>query len=75
MNIIPHPETLKKKERELVEIEIELSKKDYRLQLLEDRARSLIRENIEKKKRMVTTCAIIFFIGFAAGFSISLFST
>lgn len=67
MNIIPHPEVLKKREKELAESEYNLLRRLYKTYTLEIKLKSLISEHVKRRKDYLLMSIGIFLLGFLSG--------
>lgn len=73
MDIIPHPATLKKRERELIKIESEIALRAARVYSMEMELERLIEENISRKRSAMLRSFVIFSLGLVSGWAVFLF--
>ena len=74
MNIIPHPEFLKKREQDLIEAESELSMRACELYLAQASLESQISNHKKRSRNYFITLLSVFLAGFLAGFMYSMIS-
>ena len=72
MNVIPHPEFLKKREQDLIEAESDLSMRLCEMYIVEAELNSQIRKQKRRDRNYFMTLLTIFLFGFLFGFTFSL---
>ena len=70
MDIIPHPAALKKRERELIDAESELSLRACKIYSMELELEKLLVENYRKEKRLKTALLVFFSFGEVLGYTV-----
>jgi hypothetical protein len=75
VDIIPHPATLKKREKELIEIESEIALRACRVYSMELELERLIKESTSRKRTATLRSFTIFSLGVVLGYLVFLFSS
>ena len=72
MNVIPHPEFLKKREKDLIAAESDLSMRMCEMYIVEAKLNSQINKQKKRDRNYFMTLLTIFLSGFLLGFTFSL---